>query len=147
MSPPLPLPRGILRVYAMARPARPPQERALVARACDELALEGSRRQRGKALAVAVATVALAYVRKGAGDDIGAALGLAGAVIRTPSLFALATDPAIDTAAIAADECHRQFTARGLRLDADPEERPQLESQLVAATAARLADRYRRMLK
>ena len=88
----MPMPRGIVAVYAMARPRRPDAERLAVIAAG---AGEGSAAQRARRLAYAAATTALQDIDADSADRVFTLLrGL------TPSpVDVLATDAEIDTAA------------------------------------------------
>lgn len=134
-----------MRVFAMARPSRSAMEGQLLALAAADLRLTGSKRQRAQVLADEVAALALASVRE-APDDLASLFELTGAALRSQALHSLATDPAIDTAALARAEALRQFEVMGLR-HLPPAECARADDELRTAISARLFERYRRGLK
>jgi hypothetical protein len=133
------MPRGIVAVYAMARPRRPEAERAAVIAAAAETG--GTVAQRAALLAKRVATAVLADIDAEPDDRV---LTILRQMQATP-IDVLATDPDIDTAALVLAERLRSLTARaGRRL---PEREWAAEDRtIVAVIANRLARRYRRHL-
>lgn len=139
------IPRGVVRVLAMARPGRNGIEAALVRAASQEQGTACSARKAAKQLAAAVAGIAIEDVRAG-GDDLESNIALVIARFETPALFRLATDPALDIAAVVRSQAWRQFEARGCRhLPASKWQ--SADEELRQAVAAKLVERFRKSLK
>lgn len=126
----------------MARPRRGEAEPETAVKALAEMTATGSRRAKANALAERVATLAVAQL---IADDFEAAMAKALAITTTPALAALAYDE--DGAAMGL--LHREalvaFQRRGCR-HAEPWQRSQIDAQIKAAMARRLARRYREIL-
>lgn len=139
------IPRGVVRVLAMARPGRSGIEAALVRAAACEQGAACSVRKAAVQLAAAVAVLAIEDVRA-AEEDLDSNLALALARFETPALFRLATEPSLDIAAVVRDQAARQFEARGFRhLPAN--EWQSADVELRDAVAAKLVERFRKSLK
>lgn len=135
-------PRGITRVFAMARPRRPESERLAVLAAASG---DGSAQCRAARLARAV-TAYLGEVERTAPDDV-TAIARRLAVRLAPSpVEILATDPMIDTGALIRRERVARFEARECR-QASPAEWEAETRVLLAAAEATLAERYARILR
>ena len=132
------MPRGVLRVYAMARPRRPAAEREAVRAAADG---RGSAAQRASRLADRVAAAALSYVDADPADRLLEIVRADKSPIDT-----LATDAEIDTASLIVAERKRRLECRGGQHL--PERQWLIEDRAtVAAVASQLAERYRRHLR
>lgn len=138
-------PRGVVRVFAMARPARSGLEAMLVRAAACEQGAACSVRKAAVQLAAAVAVLAIEDVRA-AEDDLDSNLALALARFETPALFRLATEPCLDIAAVVRKQAVWQFEARGFRHLPEKEWRS-ADADLRNAVAARLVERFRKILK
>lgn len=132
------MPRGISRVFAMARPRRPEQERLAVLEGANG---RGTASQRAARLAADVTALAIEEVDISPDDRV---LSLLRDLAPTPART-LATDPTIDTAGLILAERTRRLASRsGRRL---PErEWTQEDREIATAVTAVLMRRYRRIL-
>ncbi|MBO9510925.1 hypothetical protein [Erythrobacter sp. A6_0] len=137
--------RGLLRVYAMARPARSAIEGELVAAAAGEIGVKGSKLAKARAVARRVAVLALADLRD-LGNDPVPALRRVEVSIATPCLANLAACPDLDAAGMVRAEAVRRFEANGCQWLA-PADRENADREVVEAVAARLTERFRRPQK
>lgn len=136
----MPLPAN-LRVYAMARPMRPPMESALVEQATAHM--QGSARARARWLARRVALAALHDVDK---EDIEIELARLALHYGASPIDALAMHPEIDTARLIQNERMRRLQQRGYRHL--PEREWAAENQdIVATVTGVLRGRYERHLR
>lgn len=133
--------RSPIRVYAMARPSRPPMEAALVAAATGHM--QGSARSRARWLARQVASAALRDVDA---DDVQSQLARLGLNLGASPVEMLALHPDIDTARLIQDERARRLQQRGYRHL--PEREWETENQaIIDAVAAILCGRYERHMR
>lgn len=133
------MPRGLIAVYAMARPRRPVVERQAVLAAAIG---KGSQSQRAAQLADRVAVAALKYVDADPADRLANMLRDRD---RTP-VSILATDAEIDTASLIIAERVRRLESRGGQLLQERHWTAENRAT-VAAVAAQLTERYRRFLR
>nr|WP_143840500.1 hypothetical protein [Novosphingobium panipatense] len=131
---------SVSRVFAMARPRRPQNERAAIQRAAEEIGATGSKR----AVAAAVAEkVARLLVDEFELDDLGASMARMKTTIETPALAALAFDQDAVAPAMVSSEAQAAFQRRGCR-HAEKSEWPRINAAVHVAVTVRLAERYRR---
>lgn len=133
------LPRGIVRVYAMARPRRPDAEGLAVREAVADW--RGSAASRSRRLAIAVAKAAMADIDVAPEQRL---LAMLARLVPSP-VSRLATDPAIDTAAFIRAARAAALEAHGWRRLTDGEWR-EVDRTILDAMTARLAKRYARHL-
>lgn len=132
-----------LRVMAMARPCKPRTEILLVRQAVEELGLAGSARGRAKSLARKVADL---VVGQFAQDDLIASLARAEVGLGKPALAELAFGDDSAAGEIAQCLAVASFERRGCR-HAPASEWKVIDSELGAALASQLTERFRRSLK
>ncbi|OHT22186.1 hypothetical protein [Edaphosphingomonas haloaromaticamans] len=133
------LPRGLIGpIYAMARPRRPGAERETVIAAAGT---NGSASNRARQLARAVAAAALADIDRDPAEHV---IRLLRDLAPTP-LDTLAISAEIDTAGLVIAERVRRLRARGGRRLSDREALSE-DSEVIAAVASILSERYRRYL-
>lgn len=138
------MPRGIVAVYAMARPARPERERELVRELT--AGMGGTARARATRAARLVAAEAVAFLAADPDDVTDRVLLLARASLSRTPAYLLATCPEIDTAAIVLGARTRRFQARGGR-QIGPDAWARETEEVVAETSTLLAERFRRHLR
>lgn len=133
------MPRGISRVYAMARPRRPGAEKLAVRAAADG---PGSAKARAQRLARAVAVRTLEEMDRQPHEQVITLL----ATLDPSPVAVLATDADIDTAALIRAERARRAEARGGRRLPEAEW-PAEDRDVLESVRATLAERYRRHLE
>lgn len=135
---PLTLPRGIVAVYAMARPRRPAVERDLVRQAAGRA---GGAAERAVRLARRVAAATMLEMDAEETDRV---LQLLRAIAADP-MTRLASDPEIDTAALIRSEREKRAAGRGGRRLRE-RDWPAEDREILAAVSDTLSRRYRAML-
>ena len=132
-----------LRIMAMARPCKSRMEILLVRQAIEELKLAGSARARAKSLAQKVADL---VVGQFAQDELIASLVRAEVGLGKPALAELAFGDDSAAGEIAQCLAVASFERRGCR-HAPAIEWKVIDSELGAALALQLTERFRRSLK